>query len=421
MKRTAAFLLASLLLLSAAGVLSGCGSAGDKPSESDTPSGIYWEDYQQFWEVLETEYLYLPYLASQKYDVEEIRERYAQKVASIDDPIAFCDLLDDVCREFRYFAHLSVIYPEYYPDFCSVYVDDPYVASLPQFQRFREVLTDPAISPIYWQTGEGSAEQGSTEAGPANRLCLSGSVSDEVYGRSMPEVEVTYYDDCKALLLVIPTFWHGVVERDRTVLTDALARYPDTEHIIFDIRSNGGGDSYWWDNLVAPLGGDADAWFYEVYYRDTPLVTPFYSAVPSIPVTQTDGLPDWVGELNMDRCVPMGYYDPSRSTWPAEPVPGSSAKRWLLVGKGVYSAAETFTIYCKYTGWATLVGMTTAGDGICLDPVIVKLDNTGILFRFSASTGENPTTGKPSAYAGTVPDYLTDRPLQECLKMIRGQ
>lgn len=62
----------------------------------------------------------------------------------------------------------------------------------------------------------------------------------------------------------------------------------------------------------------------------------------------------------------------------------------MLVDDGVFSSSESFAAFCKGSGWATLVGSYTGGDGIGIDPVMVTLPNSGMVVRFPAILGLNP-------------------------------
>ena len=80
---------------------------------------------------------------------------------------------------------------------------------------------------------------------------------------------------------------------------------------------------------------------------------------------------------------------------------------WLLVGPMVYSASESFAVFCRATGFATLVGSQTSGDGIgALDPILMRLPNSGILIQFTMMYGLNPD-GSGSEETGTAPDILS--------------
>ena len=89
----------------------------------------------------------------------------------------------------------------------------------------------------------------------------------------------------------------------------------------------------------------------------------------------------------------------------------------------VYSSSDNFACFCKDTGWATLVGQTTGGDGLHSMPVLAPLKNTGILFRFSGAAGEGPG-GIPNAIQGVEPDHPCESDgdaLEYCLELIRQE
>ena len=80
---------------------------------------------------------------------------------------------------------------------------------------------------------------------------------------------------------------------------------------------------------------------------------------------------------------------------------------WVLVGPAGYSASESFAVFCQETGFATLVGSPTGGDGIgALDPVFLQLPNSGILVQFTMMFGLNGD-GSSSEETGTTPDILS--------------
>ena len=51
------------------------------------------------------------------------------------------------------------------------------------------------------------------------------------------------------------------------------------------------------------------------------------------------------------------FYDPANTV-------EFNGKIAILIDKCVYSSAESFTIFCKNTGFATLYGTNSGGDGI---------------------------------------------------------
>lgn len=85
----------------------------------------------------------------------------------------------------------------------------------------------------------------------------------------------------------------------------------------------------------------------------------------------------------------------------------ADAKRWVIIDGRVYSAADTFTAFCRETGWATVVGQTTHGDGQGVSPILFSLPNTGLLVRFSGIAVESPD-GNLNAMTGTKPDIWAE-------------
>jgi C-terminal processing protease CtpA/Prc len=80
------------------------------------------------------------------------------------------------------------------------------------------------------------------------------------------------------------------------------------------------------------------------------------------------------------------------------------AKRWVIIDDSVYSSADSFSAFCKATGWATLVGQATHGDGQGTSAVLISLPNTGLLVRFSGIAAETPD-GTLNAVTGIIPDF----------------
>lgn len=86
---------------------------------------------------------------------------------------------------------------------------------------------------------------------------------------------------------------------------------------------------------------------------------------------------------------------------------GFKGKIYLLVDSSVYSASEGFAAFAKGTGFATVVGGRTGGDGLGMDPLVVALPNSGYVFRFSFEMGLN-SDGSCNEEVKTVPDVEVD-------------
>ncbi|WP_408635287.1 S41 family peptidase [Paenibacillus selenitireducens] len=60
---------------------------------------------------------------------------------------------------------------------------------------------------------------------------------------------------------------------------------------------------------------------------------------------------------------------------------------YLLLDKNVYSSNEMWANFAKQTGWATLVGEKTGGNGIGWEGALAALPNSGFLVRIQLMMG----------------------------------
>ena len=138
--------------------------------------------------------------------------------------------------------------------------------------------------------------------------------------------------------------------------------------------------------------------------NNRPYIQDAFSPEELHPISELPDLP----ELERDGIQAATHF--VESTLSVEPAAERAPFRgriWVLVGPAVYSASESFAVFCQETGFATLVGQQTGGDGIgALDPVFLQLPNSGILVQFTMMFGLNGD-GSSSEEAGTTPDILS--------------
>lgn len=174
------------------------------------------------------------------------------------------------------------------------------------------------------------------------------------------------------------------VEKDGKEIRKFYEKIKDYNKLIIDIRGNGGGsDLYWMKNVIEPLSKDKISVDNYIFTRGN-YGKSFYKArrlrqspVSSIRKSILENFPE---EIKMDF---DHYHIYTRTIKPKDPI-DFNGKIYLLVDKGVYSSSESFAAFCKDSGFATLVGSTTGGDGIGMDPLFFSLPNSGILIRFSS-------------------------------------
>lgn len=157
----------------------------------------------------------------------------------------------------------------------------------------------------------------------------------------------------------------------------------DYDKLIIDIRGNrGGSDSYWIRNIIEPLIKEPITVEYYGFARGE-YGKPFFEAkkMEFKPISDLDEeilnkIPSDVRE-NFDK-----YYLFSQTIKPKESIK-FEGKIYLIVNKAVYSSSESFAAFCKDSGFATLVGETTGGDGRGINPLFFSLPNSGLAGRFS--------------------------------------
>ena len=340
-------------------------------------------DYDALWEMLEEDYLYFPLLERQGVNIESLKTSTRQQLEDrIVNVNGFYYLLNNMFGKMQFFAHLSIVDPEV----LDVY--QKYLGAGDSLSNgWQKTFQNPQTQTIYGYLKSTSKD-----------------TPDDVTN-SYREPDASYDVQRKAVTFVVTSFSDAVLERDRDFIGDYLTSLGDVEieHIIFDISGNvGGNDIYWQNNIVAPFGGTYE-WTNYLYLRDTELTRSYffddYDPQPVSSVTDHTP-PSFVQELELTHVI-QDRFQLTNDAVLGENV--LTAKRWVIIDNRVYSSADSFSVFCKATGWATLVGQTTLGDGQGVSPVLIVLPNTGLLVRFSALAAETPD-GTLNVVAGIEPD-----------------
>ena len=245
---------------------------------------------------------------------------------------------------------------------------------------------------------------------------------NNVKTRNLEEGSIAY--------LSIHSFNTFNIEEDMKIIKPYLEEIKDYNDLIIDIRGNGGGDDrYWSDNIVPMLiNKPVEEKLYSAY-RGGAFIEPFlnniiggYEKLEPISNIYNENLKNLPPELKED----FKYYSKDINNYEPKNSVGFKGKIYLLVDKQVFSASEAFAVFAKNTGFATLVGEKTGGDGIGSDPVVCSLPNSGYVFRFTKEMGlvsdgscnfERKTEPDIEVLARINEDISKDQAIQAVLKI----
>lgn len=181
------------------------------------------------------------------------------------------------------------------------------------------------------------------------------------------------------------------LEEDGVEIRKFLESIKDYSKLIIDIRGNGGGSDYYWiKNIVQPLINEPLSVDYYLFARGGEDSQKFYKArkmnLKEIDTLGENLINKFPEEISTDfKCYKLS----TSQIKPNKPV-GFKGKIYLLVNSLVYSSSESFASFAKGSGFATLVGGKTGGDGMGIDPLLFSLPNSGLVVRYSSLLCLNP-------------------------------
>lgn len=217
-------------------------------------------------------------------------------------------------------------------------------------------------------------------------------------------LEFKYIDDNIAYIK-IPSFSVELIDNDKEKLLSFYESLTEFEFLILDIRGNKGGNDYYWkENIVSPLIDESLICTQTFFARDTDLSRSYLQGFTLNKINDED-LHKYA-KINNDDITDSDLITSGQViVEPKYPNINKKLKIYLLVDEKVYSSAESFTMFCKQTDFATIVGTNTDGDGGGIDPILFTLPNSGLIVRFSILYKIN-SDGSCNEEFGTTPDYI---------------
>jgi len=182
----------------------------------------------------------------------------------------------------------------------------------------------------------------------------------------------------------IRSFNHGNIEPDAEIILPFLQSIGGYEHLIIDIRGNGGGSSNYFPIVfMQHLINEPVSWRFDAFFMGGGHALSFEQFDEMNPVT--DGLLEGFPHLHPDDAPLLAHYVYGENyIEPSDYTVGFNGKIWLLVDGRNFSAADFAAVVTQQTGFAAIVGEPTGGAGIGANPIVFALPNSGIAGRFQA-------------------------------------
>ena len=218
------------------------------------------------------------------------------------------------------------------------------------------------------------------------------------------------------------------IEQDRKLIMEYLNKVKSYQALVIDIRGNNGGDSSYWQYFLLPLllKEQLGVKTY-TFYKEGKLVEEYLKKsrqnileVDDLDLSSFQNLPPEISE-------DFKYYTENKlDILPSEEdYIGFEGNIYLFVDSNVFSSSESLAVYTKESGFATIIGQQTSGDGIGTEPLITMLPNSGYIFRFSKEMGIT-SDGTCNNEYGTTPDYVVPSAkypdeyinLDECIRKV---
>lgn len=374
------------------------------------------EDYDYLVKTLEDSYLCMGVRDRENPDdlSTDIFKEYREMIEDSDSDDTFYTAVNSAIYRLGQYGHLYFIEPDTYEMYAKLYKED-YEGR----ERWKEVLDSSVTQEGYKKAAEllKSYEEEDADGGSGSD---TGKETENIHTLLLPGGEIAYVK-----VDYFPIEGEETYKKDKKLLYSFYDTLEGCSDLIIDITDNGGGnEGYWQELLVSPFIDKPLSCVNYALIADSennrPYIENVYGDDELIPVSELPELPN----LNRDGIEKAAYY--VESVLEAEPQKYHApfhGRIWLLVGPDVYSASESFSVFCKETGFAALAGKSTGGDGIgALDPVFIQLPHSGLLVQFTMMFGLN-ADGSSSEEAGTVPDILspgTEPPLVTALRAIRS-
>ena len=279
----------------------------------------------------------------------------------------------------------------------------------PHYNKWVEVFENPGSRIDYWSNILKKSEK-TTKADKADKNEIS---------KSPPNYSDTLVNNGKIGIMTFLSFNTHLIDKEKVAIDSFFNQIENCKYLIINIQDNSGGATkYWKNNIVERLLSDTVVYTSYPVIKDGPINRHFYSEFfdEAKLLKKTDSL-----ERIPDELIKEKFYIKTENDTitPNNPI-NFKGEIFLLVNKKVFSSSEGFAQFCKTTGWATIAGERTGGDGIGSDPALIMLPESGILMGFPSLVGLNHD-GSLNSEEKTTPDieFKGTNPQEQLEKMIK--
>ncbi len=279
----------------------------------------------------------------------------------------------------------------------------------PHYNKWVEVFENPGSRIDYWSSILKKSEK-TTKADKSDKNEIS---------KSPPNYSDTLVNNGKIGIMTFLSFNTHLIDKEKVAIDSFFNQIENCKYLIINIQDNSGGATkYWKNNIVERLLSDTVVYTSYPVIKDGPINRHFYSEFfdEAKLLKKTESL-----ERIPDELIKGKFYIKTENDTitPNNPI-NFKGEIFLLVNKKVFSSSEGFAQFCKTTGWATIAGERTGGDGIGSDPALIMLPESGILMGFPSLVGLNHD-GSLNSEEKTTPDIELrgTNPQEQLEKMIK--
>lgn len=200
------------------------------------------------------------------------------------------------------------------------------------------------------------------------------------------------------------------IERDLAIVEEYLKGLDNYEALVIDIRGNRGGNDLFWESIVSMIIPEDMRRTGYTLFRSGEIVDKYVDStgikvrdINELIALDLENMPEEVATDFNSFCENDRIIESKK-------VSNFNGKIYLLIDRAVFSSSESFAIFAKDTGFATLIGEVTKGDGGGVAPVLFDLPNSGLIIRIPVDMYLT-SNGECNEEFKTTPDYRIIDPI----------